>query len=177
VQSTGEVLETIQSENGELSQNVLETLRQFGITDIKTFQYTIDKLYEYENGVRIDKGFTVRNIFEIRMSDMDQVGAVIDAAVSSGANVVDFIAFEVSKADVYYLQALNLSVSDAFQKAKSILMHMGITMEPFPKHIVENSVSPIPLSQMRTVMERNFTTPIEPGKAKIEASVTIEFIY
>jgi uncharacterized protein YggE len=175
VQTTGEALKDIQEENAKISENVLNALRQYGITDIKTHLYSIDKLINYVNGVQVDQGYSVRNIFEIRFDEMDLAGEIIDAAVSSGANVVEFINFEVSDASDYYLKALNLAVSDAYQKAKSILMHIGVHLEPIPKNITENSGTPIPYSQVR--LERSFATPIEPGVTQIEASVTIEFIY
>lgn len=176
VQSTGKDLESIQAENAEISQAIVNTFKEFGIIDIKTYQYVIDKLYDYENGKRIDQGYTVRNIFEIRTNDMGQVGAIIDAAVATGANVVDFITFEVSNSESFYLEALNLAISDAYSKVKSIINHLNLNVEPIPKQIVENSAPPIPFS--RNVAERAFaTTPIEPGKTEIEAAVTIDFIY
>jgi len=177
VQTTGEDLTLAQSENARISQTVLQALNQMGITDIKTFQYSIDKLYDYENGNRIDQGYSVRNILEIRMSNMNQVGAVIDTAVSNGANVVDFIDFEVSDTTDYYLEALNFALMDAYQKAKSISINLGLMMEPIPVKIDENSTSPIPYSRTYAAREGAFTTPIEPGNKQIEASVTVEFIY
>ncbi|MDF2539891.1 MAG: hypothetical protein K0S76_2912 [Herbinix sp.] len=177
VQTTGENLMTAQSDNARLSQAVLLGLNNMGVTDIKTYQYTIDKLYDYVNGNRIDRGYSVRNIFEIRMTSMDQVGSVIDAAVNNGANVVDLIEFEVSNSDAYYIQALNLAVMNAYQKAKSIAMNLRLKMEPIPVKITENPRGPIPFQQLSAIGERAFTTPIEPGNKQIEASVTAEFIY
>lgn len=177
VQTTGDDLAPAQSENARLSQAVIQALNQMGISDIKTFQYTIQKLYDYQNGNKIDRGYSVQNILEIRMSNMNQVGAVIDTAVSNGANVVDFIDFEVSDANDYYLEALNLAVMDAYQKAKSISINLGLMVEPIPVKINENTTSPIPYSRAFTAGEGAFTTPIEPGNKQIEASVTVEFVY
>ncbi|MHB8128382.1 MAG: SIMPL domain-containing protein [Mobilitalea sp.] len=177
VQTTGDVLSTAQSENARISQNVLTVLRQLGITDIKTYQYQIEKLYDYENGNRIDRGYSVRNIFEIRMDNMNLVGTAIDTAVNSGANVVEFINFEVADPDFFYQQALNLAVKNAYQKAKSISESLRVMINPIPILITENSAPPIPFSSMYMAREGTFTTPIEPGNKQIEASVTAEFIY
>ncbi len=49
VEQTGTNLAAVQSQNAQISQAVLETLRRMGIREVKTFQYTIDKYYEYEN--------------------------------------------------------------------------------------------------------------------------------
>ncbi|NLK74639.1 MAG: SIMPL domain-containing protein [Clostridiales bacterium] len=176
VQTMGENLTEAQEENARLSQNVLQTLNQMGITNTQTFQYVIDKIYEWENGIRMDRGYTVRNIFEIRISNVEATGAVIDAAVGSGANLVEFISFEVSNTATYYRQALNLAIRDGIQKAKSISSNLGIPFNAIPIRITENSTIPLPFSQMFTARE-GFNTPIEAGEKRIDALVTLEFKY
>ncbi len=177
VVTTGDNVTVAQQENARISQAVIQAIQQLGVQDIKTFQYAIDRLYDYENGTRIDRGFSVRNIFEIRITDMNLVGTVIDTAVSSGANVVDFINFEVSALDYIYQQALNLAVRNAYQKAQSISASLGTRINPVPLKIIENSTVPIPISSMFTAREDIFATPIEPGDKQITASVTVEFAY
>lgn len=175
VQTNGMNLLEVQAENAEISRNVLQALRQMGVSDIKTYQYLIDKNYTYENGNRIDNGYTVRNIMEIRTSDIDKVGEIIDTAVNNGANIVDLISFDVSNKEFYYQQALNQAIGNAIHKSKSIAMYMGLPMDPIPFRIIENSsIQPYPVNTFR---EGAFTTPIEPGKYLIDASVTIYFYY
>lgn len=180
VMTTGDNLSTIQGENAQLSQSILQGLRSMennGSMDIKTFQYTIDKLYDYENGNRIDKGYSVRNIFEIRTHQLDQVGEMIDNAVKNGANIVDMISFEVSEPDLYYIQALNFAVLDAIRKAESISSNLGILVNPVPVNITENSSLPAPQSQRFALGEVASATPIEPGNKQITALITAKFIY
>lgn len=172
VQTTGENLTSIQNENARITQSIIQALQRMGVSDIKTFQYSIDKLYDYENGRQIDRGFSVRNVLEIRTSKIDMVGNIIDAAVNSGANVVELISFDVSNREYYYQQALNMAVMNAMQKSKSIAMNLGIQSDPIPVKIVENSMLPI---QPYFRQELAATTPIMAGTLKIEASVTIDF--
>jgi len=174
VQTTGENLAEIQSENAQKSQAILQTLKRIGISDVKTFQYSIDKIYDYKNGQQVDRGYSVRNIIEIRMNTMDQVGRVIDDSVNVGANIVDLITFEVSNREFYYQQALNLAVINAIQKAKSISLNLGINADPIPVHITENSTMSIPFQQFQREVA---ATPIVPGDIRIEANVTVEFVY
>lgn len=176
VETTGADLTTAQEENARLSEAILQALRQLGIEDIQTFQYSINKLIEYENSNRIDKGYSVRNILEIRTDQTEQLGLIIDTAVHSGANVVDLVSFEVSDTYAYYLQALNLAVINAWDKAKSIAETLGLTYVPFPRRIIENETMPVPF---RTIglKEGFITTPIEAGTQRIEASVSVTFVY
>lgn len=177
VQTSGDNVTVTQAENAQISQNVLSSLQQLGVTDIKTAEYQIEKVFDYQNGNRIDKGYSVRNILDIRLSNLNLVGPVIDTAVYNGANVVEFIRFTIAQPDLYYQQALNLAVNNTYKKAKSIATSMGLMINPIPILITENSMSPTPFSPMFAAREGAFTTPIEPGTQQIEAMVTVEFLY
>lgn len=174
VETNGEILSNVQEENASISQMVLDGLRQMGIQDIRTYQYLIDKIYEFQNNTRIDRGYSVRNIFEIRTDMLDMAGSIIDTAVSLGANLVDLVAFEVSDTDQYYLEALNLALMNGTEKARSMAEAFYARLNPVPIKIVENSNPPMPLS--RTFLREDIiTTPIEAGTTNIEAFVTLEF--
>ncbi|MBP1754880.1 MAG: hypothetical protein H6Q59_1278 [Firmicutes bacterium] len=177
VQTEGENLQEIQANNAELSQAVIQAMRQLGIEDIKTFQYDINKVFEFTDGKQTDKGYSVRNVLEFRIKDLSLVGTAIDTAVYYGANIVEAIQFAVSDTSRYYLQALNLALADAFEKANSIADSIGLSLQPYPRRITENSTPAVPF---RTVNMREgalASTPIEAGTNRIEASVTVEFIY
>jgi uncharacterized protein len=176
VQTTGENLQAIQAENAQISQVILEALRQLGVTEIKTIHYDINKLYDYVDGRQLDRGYSVQNILEIRTNNLDLTGAIIDTAVEKGSNVVELIRFEVSDTDLFYLQALNMAVANAFGKAVSVAENLGIQFSPYPRRITENSTPPIPFRTIN-MREDAFTTPIEAGTNQIEASVTVEFTY
>lgn len=169
-------LGSAQQENARLSQAVLQATQRMGVTDIKTYQYTINKVYEYVDGKQLDKGYTVRNIFEIRTRNLDQVGELIDVSVESGANVVDLVDFEVSEVNAYYIEALNIALDNAFEKARSITSNIGVLLNPIPNKITENTTTPIPYRNL-AMREGAYSTPIEPGTKQIEASVIVEFNY
>lgn len=174
IQSTGEDLAVVQSQNAQIIQAVIDALQRMGITDITTFQYTIDKVYEYENGTQIDRGYTVRNILKIKTEDMELIGGFIDNAVNAGANLVELISFEVSNPDRYYQQALNLAVMNAIEKARSISRNLGTQVDPNPRSIVENSFMIRPPQPFQRELA---ATPILPGNVTIEATITAEFVY
>lgn len=174
VETRGENLVSIQSENAQITQSIIQALQRMGVNDIKTFQYSINKIYDYEDGKQIDRGYSVRNILEIRTTNLDRVGNIIDTAVNMGANVVELISFDVSNREYYYQQALNMAVMNAMQKAKSISLNLGISADPIPMKITENSTPPI---QPFYRQELAATTPIMPGTMNIEANVTVEFAF
>ncbi len=172
VQTTGENLAQIQADNARRSQSIIQVLQRMGVSDIKTSQYSIDKVFDYVEGRQIDRGFSVRNILEIRTSNLDAVGTIIDAAVNAGANIVDFISFDISNREYYYQQALNMAIMNAIQKANSITRNLGLSSTAVPVKIVENTAMPFPV-------QRDFAaaTPIIPGTLNVEANVTVDFVY
>lgn len=174
VETRGENLVNIQAENAQITQSIIQALQRMGVTDIKTYQYSINKIYDYENGRQIDRGYSVRNILEIRTTNLDRVGNIIDTAVNMGANVVELISFDISNREYYYQQALNMAVMNAIQKADSIAMNLSFSAEPVPIKITENSTPPI---QPYFRQELAATTPIMPGNIIIEANVTVDFAF
>ena len=176
VQTAGENLTEIQNQNAAVSQAVLQALEQYRFIDIRTFQYQINKIINYENGRQIDMGYSVRNIFELRTDNLEQLGMIIDTAVASGANVVEMIEFELSDSEQFYLEALRLALDNAYQKAFAIADGLGIENEPVPIKVTENSSS-LPPRPFLARESAALTTPIEPGSMQIEASVTMVFRY
>ena len=172
VQTTGENLSQIQADNARISQSIIQTLQRMGITDIKTSQYSIDRVYDFEDGRQIDRGFSVRNILQIRTTNLEAAGSIIDAAVNAGANVVDLITFDISNREYYYQQVLNMAILNAIQKANSITMNLGYSTPALVVNIVENAAIPF------LPVQREFAaTPIIPGTIRIEANVTVDFVF
>lgn len=174
VQTTGSNLSQMQSENAQISQRLIEALNEIGVTEIKTIQYAIDKMYEYEDGKQIDAGYSVRNILEIKTSNINEVGNIIDTAVNTGANIVLSVSFTLSDPTFYYQQALNLAVDHAIQKAKTISTNLNVRLNSIPIRIIEGASSAIPMQQLQYSVA---TTPILPGDLNIEAFVNADFLY
>ena len=172
VETTGENLSRIQADNARISQAVIQALQRMGITDIKTSQYSIDKVFDFVEGRQIDRGYSVRNILELRTNNLEAAGNIIDTAVNAGANIVDLITFDISNREYYYQQALNMAIMNAIQKAKSITMNLGISSTPVPVNIVENTAMLFPVQR-----EFAAATPIMPGAINIAANVTVDFVY
>lgn len=175
VETIGRRLEEVQSENAQVTQSLLQVLNQLGVTDIRTVQYNINRLFDFELNQRVDRGYSVRNIFEVRAPGINEAGIIIDAAVNSGANVVDYIDFEVSDAENYYRTALNLAIQNAYSKAVSIGNELGVNVYPTPLRITENTAAPFPANVF--LAREGTVTPIEPGSRQIIASVAAEFLF
>ncbi|QAT42236.1 SIMPL domain-containing protein [Aminipila luticellarii] len=174
VRTTGYNVSQIQSDNAQSMKEVIQALNLLGITEIKTVQYLIDQLYEYQEGKQIDKGYEVKHIVQIQTDKLNEVGKIIDTVVSAGSNLIEAISFELSEPALFYQQALNNALNNAVDKAKSISDTLHTRLNPVPIRILENSIPPVPfLFTPRGAA----TTPIIPGGLSVEAFVTVDFAY
>lgn len=171
----GTSLSQLQEESAQIMQTIINSLYQFNISNLKTQQYNIEKIFTYENGVRMDRGYSVRNVLEFEVQDLSQVGPIIDTAVDNGSNLIELISFQVSDANTYYKKALNLAIQDTLEKANSIRKFLALPIAPIPIRIDETSTPTAPLQQISR--DQTFATPIIPGNLIIEAYVTVDYLY
>lgn len=97
--------------------------------DIVTQEYSVSPVYQYTYG-KIEKGesisgYQVTNQLTVTVRDVEQIGTVLDAAVSAGANQVYGITFQASQAADARDQALTAAVAEGMRKAKLLAKASG----------------------------------------------------
>ena len=177
VETLGANVTETQQDNADRMNQVIHSMKDLNVKDIKTTQYTIDRNFEYINGRRIDRGFVVRNLIQITIDDLNMVGTVIDTGIKQGVNIIQSITFDVENKDYYYKEALNFALTNAMNKADSMAKHLGITVTLIPARITENTSPVIPFTRDIALRESMQATPILPGENKIEANITVEILY
>src|SRR5207249_8674930 len=87
---------TAQQENARKSDAVASAVKNVAgsSAEVKTSDYTLQPQYDYRDN-RLPKivGYDARNSVIVTMSDLKNVGAVIDAASRAGANSIDSVSF------------------------------------------------------------------------------------
>ena len=110
-----------QNKNNQLTKQVIDSLLALGIPNeqIKTVDFRIDILYDYEDSKQTLRGYRVTHMLQISDVDIQSAGTVVDTAVQNGANTVTNINFTVRNPLVYYERALQNAVQDAQDKART----------------------------------------------------------
>ena len=90
--------EAAQQENAEISNRVIEALKQIGIdeSEIKTTVYSVQPRYDYHDGKSILRGYEVEHHFEVTIKDLSKIGNVYDLAIKNGANRSGGIQFQLT---------------------------------------------------------------------------------
>lgn len=169
-----------QKENNQRTSKVIESLIGLGIPkeNIKTVDFRIEIMYDYENSKQTLRGYRVIHMLQISDVDIQSVGTIVDTAVQNGANTVTNIEFTVRNPQVYYDQALQNAVQDAQHKAQIIANKLGVQLQGIPLQIKELSQQspPVPF-QTAMFAKSEAATPIQPGELTITARIEATFTY
>lgn len=168
-----------QKENATKMSAVMAALKKAGIDekDIKTVQYSIYDRYDYvENGTDV-KYYTVTNMVQVTVKDIDKVGDVIDAAAGAGSNQVSNIQFGISNEDEVYQEALKLAMSSAKSKATAIMGTFGKTLGT-PVRVSESSYyGGVVRMEYSAMADAKMSTPVSTGELTITANVSVDYNY
>lgn len=164
------------SQNAEHLRRVLDALRKAGVAkdDLRTSYVS---LWPQRDGDGTSvTGYQAHNTVSVEL-DVAKAGAAIDAAVAAGANVVGGPSMAVSDRDELYRKALKNAVEAARAKAEAVADAAGVKVGRVTA-VAESAdyVLPPPMPYAaEAARDAAPSTPIEPGKQQIEASVSVTF--
>ncbi len=162
--------------------NIVDVLTAAGVVDedIQTQHLSIQPQYDYSSETRELIGFTVVNIVNVTIRDIDSVGAVIDQTVEAGGDLtrVQSIYFSVDDTSSYEDQLIEEAVQDATTKAQRLADLTGVTLGK-PLSINYGGGIPYPVFNrsfgIAMAESAAFDTPISAGE--VETSVTVSIIF
>jgi uncharacterized protein YggE len=123
--------------------------------------------------------FRIVQLLQVRVTDIDSAGEVIDTALEAGANRVAGVSFEVEDRQDAVEQAREQAVEEARQKAEHLAELTGVSLGE-PLRINEWSPSGPPMRMEEAAMEMDVAEDagmprIQPGEQTI--SVLVDIIY
>ena len=160
----------------EAMKSVQSALSKAGLPAdaIRTTGYSLQPDMEYVNGRGRVRGYIVRNQIEVRVDDLQKLGAVLDAAGGSGATSMSGLRFDLKDRDAAEREAMTLAVKDAMARARALATGGGVVLGPVLR--IEDSGEvrpPMPYMAMRAEAAAPAQTPIVPGELEIRAQVTV----
>ena len=175
------------SKNSNSLNSVISSLTGTGISedDIQTSNFRIYPLYDFSDSEdkQILIGYRVSNMLSIQTDKIDSAGNIIDAAVSSGANRVDNVSFQLSdeKSQKISDNLIANAITDAKQKAEKALAPLKQQIVGVKSVVIHDNVMPYYDSPMRAsfdgmAMESSMkSAPIMSGDEEITTNVSVIF--
>jgi uncharacterized protein YggE len=173
VDTRAETASAALAQSAQAGKRIVDAVKRAGIEgkDIQTQNVSLYPVTS-DDGRQIE-GYAANSSVTVRLGNLDRAGAVVDAAVSAGANSVSGPSLERSDADELQNRALVGAVADARTKAEALAEAAdGSLGDVLTVTEGAGSVPPIPYAAAE-LAARDMN--IEPGTQEIQASVTVTF--
>lgn len=185
VVTTNKTAKAALSSNSAAVNRVLEVLLAAGVrkNETSTSAFSVSPNYNYSQGQNKITGFTVTNSIQIQSSNINNTGAWVDTAVSSGgANTIDGVDFTLSdkKSEEVKNSLIKQAINDARTKANTAASALGlkiIGVKSINVNELEQNPPPAPQSFAKAAATPAASpTPIISGQQNISVNVGIGWL-
>lgn len=172
------------SANAQRTKAVLDALGRLGLSkdQLSTEGYSAypEMSYDRAGGTPRVIGYVVTNSVRAESKRVDQGGAIIDAALEAGANVINSLSFYASSIDEPRRQAISLAVASARADAEAMAQAAGGRLGTLLELSTQGpTVPPRPMFDVaaRAKMAVAEQTPINPGQQTVNVFVTARWAF
>ncbi len=114
------------------SETVMSVLRTYGVSDedVATTRLTMGENWQYDDGVRVFKGFTARTKLTVDLRDLTRIGNLVSTLSKDGAISVDGPYFGIENRTALRDEARRNAVQDGLATAQLLAEAAGVTLGP-----------------------------------------------
>ncbi|HSJ64567.1 MAG TPA: SIMPL domain-containing protein [Gemmatimonadaceae bacterium] len=163
------------ADNARRQQAVIDTLRKLGVpaARIQSAEYTVypERVYDSEGRRPRITGYIARNTVRVELENIALAGPAVDAALARGANTINSLQFESSKADSARREALSAAVRLARADADAMATAAGRCIADVIELTTNEMVRPLMMEMAARGAADQASTPIEPGEQIITVTV------
>ncbi len=178
VQTRASTAAAAASENARRTTAVLEALGKLGLpkSQLSTEGYSVNPEMVYGSGQtpRVT-GYVVTNTVRAETHRPEQAGAMIDAALGAGANVINGLSFFASSIDEPRREAVAAAVANARADAEAMARAAGGSLGDLIELTTQGpTVPPRPMYDMSVMARKaeSAPTPVNPGDQTVSVFVS-----
>jgi len=185
VQSSNTNILTAMDDTNTRMQAVIQALKDGGVAaeDIRTDNYSIYQDYGKvpqpagtEGTSQQEPSYSVSIGVTVTVRDPNKVGDLLSAAVAAGANVVNYIQFDIANRTALESQARSMAVDDARSRANELAKLLGLTVGDAVNVVESGGYAPGPMYAGGGGGGAAVAVPpISQGQLSVNMSVTITF--
>ncbi|MBQ6342165.1 MAG: SIMPL domain-containing protein [Anaerolineaceae bacterium] len=178
-----DVLKAQQKVNGAIT-NIRKALIEKGVKEenLNTEYINIYAMYDYQNDREQLAAYDASSTLAIKVTDIENVGAYIDAAFASGANTLNGINFSASDTKEAKNEAMKEAVADAKMKAEVLAQASGLKITGIELisesgvYSYENNIGNVYAKELDTAEAASGAgTVVQAAKLIVNATVSITF--
>ena len=174
-----------QDQANRVAQAILSEIAKLGIpaTQIRTSRLSLTPIYA--PGPRSDSreapriaSYSASNQVSVEVTNLTQIGPIIDAGLRAGSNQVDGVQFRLKDDLPLREQALKKAVAEARRKAETMAEALNVRILGI-QEVSETGSSVIPRGEggfVTMAARETAPTPVSPGQVEVNASVTVKYL-
>jgi uncharacterized protein YggE len=168
------------AENNTQSQAVITTIKGFGIADkdIQTTNFSIYPQQQFDaNGKQTGVIYVVNNVVYVTVRDLTKLGDLLDSSVSSGANNINSIQFDVADKTAALTQARQAAVAEARKQADELTKATNVSLGQVQSISYNDTTAPITIqyAKANVLAPAPSSVPVQSGSMEISTTVTIVY--
>ena len=183
VNVTKDTAKAAMDEQARIMNGIFKTLEDAGIADrdMQTGQINLSPQYDYSSrreGPPKVTGYQVSSNLNIRVRELNLLGAILDQTVSAGGNTINAVNFGLQDDTEAVAEARKAAVRDALEKAELYATAAGYKVARIitisEGHVSAPTPQPMMMARM-AVSEDAMSTPIAAGETSLTAHVNVTF--
>jgi uncharacterized protein YggE len=168
------------AENNTQSQAVIAAIKGFGIAnkDIQTTNFSIYPQQQFDaNGKQTGIIYVVNNTVYVTIRDLSKLGDLLDSTVSSGANNINSIEFDVADKTSALTQARQAAVAEARKQADELTKATNVGVGAVQSISYNDTTAPITIQYAKAAVAAAPapSVPVQAGSMEISTTVTIVY--
>jgi uncharacterized protein len=167
------------AENNTQTQAVIAAIKGFGVAekDIQTTNFSIYPQQQFDaDGKPTGIVYVVDNTVYVTIRDLSKLGDLLDSTVSSGANNINSIQFDVADKTGALSQARLAAVADARKQADELTEATKVGLGEVQTISYYDSTAPVTVQYAKAdVMLQAPSVPVQAGS--MEVSTTVSIVY
>jgi uncharacterized protein YggE len=183
VETHAATAEETSSKNAALAQKVVNALKDklAGKGTVVTGDYSLNPEYRENNQPQqkpVITGYSAQNTITVETTELAMLGALIDGAISAGANRINYLNFGLRDDAKAREEAIAGASKDAQAQAQALAASLNVKL----KHVIRASTVPergpiLPMAKMSSAfsMAANAPTPIEASQISVSATVSLTY--
>ena len=172
------------SKNNQQAQALVDALKKAGIAakDIQTSNFSVynntNQGFDKTTGQPITGGsYAIDNTVNVTVRDLSHLGAILNTAVSAGANAINSITFDVADKTAAMTQARQKAMANASSLATELAKTAGVSLGAI-QNVSYSDNSPVSYYGMGgggNASAPNASVPIQPGQTQISVTVSVTY--
>lgn len=180
IQIQAQTVKSAQDQINNVINKVSSALKQVGIDskDIQTSNYNISPTYDFSSGTQRITGYSANTNLQIKVRNLDNVNAVIDAATANGANQISGLSFDIDDKTKVEDQARQLAVDEAKKKAQEAAKIAGFKLGRIINYSENLQGLPRPILMSAGLGAKQVggtPTQVETGSSEVTVDVTLSY--